>query len=453
MDGRASSVVKPEIHSNPNPMKKTGISLLTLLLTLMFCFPVVAEGQASLKRKLKRIPGVVSVEEIPNKSFFQKKYVVMFEQPIDHSNPKAGTFQQRLFVFHNGFDVPVVFTTEGYAADYASRPEYTDEIADYFKCTQIVAEHRYFGKSMPGKGGWEPLTAENAAADHHRIVQAFKKFYTGKWVATGISKGGTTALIFRTLYPDDVDVTVPYVAPLNFGVEDGRHESFIATTGTGESREGIRRLQAEVLLRRDKMIPLLDNYVTKSGLTYKISLDELLDFLVLEYSFSFYQWGWSADVIPEATASDEAIFMHLVLVSSPDYFAIESYKDFLPFFIQAARQLGYYGYDMHLFVELMKIQSTQGYLQRIFLPDSVHYSFDVSLSNKVQQFLFDQDPKMIFIYGDWDPWFASAVLFDQREKKNMLKMVLKGGCHTTRIATLPEQDRSLVLSKLSEWLY
>ncbi len=432
-------------------MRKPKSVLLSLILAVFCLLPYRAEAQVFLKSRLKRIPGVVSVEELPEKSPIKAKYLIWFEQPIDHNDPAQGTFKQRIFLMHNSFDSPMVITTEGYAAGYAERADFEDELVSLFNTSQMVVEHRYFGKSIPEKG-WEYLTVENAAADHHRIIQAFKKRYHGKWISTGISKGGTTCLIHRVLYPNDVDITIPYVAPLNFGVEDGRHESFVATTGTPETREGIRKFQAQVLMRRDKMIPMLENYVKKNELTYKIGLDELLDYLVLEYAFSFYQWGWNPSAIPAEDASDEAIFLHLVLVSSPDYFAIESFDSFLPFFVQAAKQLGYYGYEIHPFWELMTISSTRGYMQKIFLPDSVQFTFDVSISNKVHEYLLKEDPKMVFIYGEWDPWFASAVLYDQREKKNMLKVVSPSDCHTIRISGLMDSQRNEVLAKISSWL-
>lgn len=433
-------------------MKKTQLVSLLLILGLAFVMASPAAAQSSVKRKLKKIAGVVSVEELPGGQHKHSKYLILFEQPVDHTNPAAGTFRQRLFLLHEGFDRPMVFTTEGYSAEYANRPDFRDELTELFEANQIVVEHRYFGKSVPEGAGWDPLTVENAAADHHRVVQAFHTLYDKKWISTGISKGGSTALIHKVLYPDDVDITIPYVAPLNFGVEDGRHESFVATNGSPELRNSIIRFQTQVLSRRPILQPMLANYIEKSNLTYKIPLAELFDYLVLEYAFSCYQWGWKYDAIPADTASDMELFLHFVMVSSPDYFAKESYEDYLPFFIQASRQLGYYGYEIRPYYDLMKIQSTKGYLKRIFLPDSIQYAFDVSISDRIQQYLFTSDPKMIFIYGEWDPWSASAVVFDSREKQQMLKVVCPQGSHLTRISTLPEDQKELVIKRIKGWL-
>lgn len=34
--------------------------------------------------------------------------------------------------------------------------------------------------------------------DLHAVRNAFKSIYPGKWIATGISKGGQTTLLYRT---------------------------------------------------------------------------------------------------------------------------------------------------------------------------------------------------------------------------------------------------------------
>ena len=111
----------------------------------------------------------------------------------------------------------------------------------------IFVEYRYFLESTPEPKDWQYLTAENSADDLHAITTAFKNIYPGKWIATGISKGGQTTLLYRTFYPDDVDISVPYVAPLCYGVEDGRHEPFLHKVSTPENRKIIEDFQLEVL--------------------------------------------------------------------------------------------------------------------------------------------------------------------------------------------------------------
>ena len=153
-----------------------------------------------------------------------------------------------------------------------------------FNSNQICVEHRYFGESWPDSVNWDFLTVANAAADHHAIVELFKKYYSGKWINTGISKGGQTAVYHRTFYPNDVEVTVAYVAQLNFSVEDGRHEPFIKNVpGTAEDRKRIEDFQLRILKNRELMIPKLVEYSKQKDFEYRISMDEVLDYTVLEF--------------------------------------------------------------------------------------------------------------------------------------------------------------------------
>lgn len=106
----------------------------------------------------------------------------------------------------------------------------------------------------PTPCNWEYLTAENSAYDLHNVNQTFRELYTGKWVSTGISKGGQTTCLYRAWFPDDVDFSVPYVAPLNRGVEDGRHEPFLRKVGTKKDRQKIEAFQIEILKHKDEIV-------------------------------------------------------------------------------------------------------------------------------------------------------------------------------------------------------
>ncbi|MCE1199193.1 MAG: peptidase, partial [Marinilabiliales bacterium] len=197
------------------------------LIFLLSVFLVPVLQAQSLEEKIKSLPDVISVEKMENNPFFQEAYVVLVKQPLDHLHPERGTFPQRVFVSHLAFDRPVVFVTEGYGGGYAASKRYVEELCPILKANQIFVEHRFFGKSRPETIDWKDLSVENAAADQHHVVVLFKNIYGGKWVSTGISKGGETVLYHRTLYPADVDASVPYVAPLNFSVEEMRHPKFI----------------------------------------------------------------------------------------------------------------------------------------------------------------------------------------------------------------------------------
>ncbi|QIA09373.1 S28 family serine protease [Draconibacterium halophilum] len=425
-------------------MKKFQILLFLLLLS------AVTFSQNTLKSFLENQPEIKSVEEMGHTDFFVAKYKIMVEQPVDHSNPSKGTFLQRVLIADKGLDQPVVFITEGYNGGYSENPNYITELCPILGANQICMDHRYFGESMPEPLNWDYLTVRNAAADHHHIIQMMKKYYSGKWISTGISKGGQTTVYHRWLYPSDVDVSVPYVAPLNFGVEDGRHEPFIAnTTGTPEGRAKVRAFQLHILKNRETYLPLLEQYCTDKNYHPLLNNDELLDYIVLEYSYGLWQYDNSPDDIPALDTTAEELFAQLVKVSSPMYLSSEGVDIFKSFYVQAAHELGYYGYDVKPFKDYLSIKTAEGWLNRIYL-SGLEIKYNKKTAKQVKKFIQKTDAKILFIYGEWDPWSASA--FEVPNKPNFLKIVKPEGSHSTRIGNLPDEQKQQVKAKLEEWL-
>lgn len=421
-----------------------------ILLFLLVVSAWAAPGE--LREKLEALQGINRIEALES-DVFAEKYLIRITQQLDPKDPSAGTFTQRVVVSHVGFDRPTVIVTEGYGGAYAHSPRYQEELSKLFNTNIIHVEHRYFLESTPDPLNWEYLTAENSAYDLHNVTTTFKQLYPAKWISTGISKGGQTVMIYRTFFPDDVDISVPYVAPLCRDVEDGRHEKFLSKeVGTKAERKAILAYQKEVLKRRTTMIPLLEETVKKGNFTFHIPMDEVLDYCVLEYSFALWQWGTPVSSIPALNASDQEIFDHLMQVSGPDYFAVE--QSLGSFFVQAARELGYYGYDMKPFSKqkLLRVDSTEGYLERIMLPESAgSIKFDPTLYTKIYSYLKENDPKMLFIYGEIDPWSAPRVP-DFKGKKNMQFFMQPRGSHRARIDNMPDKMKEQIVTQLTAWL-
>ena len=422
--------------------------LLWLLIAVLLSV-ALATGQ-DLRRFLESNPIITEVKEIEGNPSFKQTYEIKVRQLINPKDSSDGFFLQRVFVADKDPVRPVVLITEGYSAEYASQPNYRHELSQILEANQLCVEHRYFGESVPDSMVWKFLTVENAAFDHHRIVSIFKDYYRGKWLNTGISKGGQAALGHRAFFPDDVELTVAYVAPLNFGVEDGRHETFLKQVGTAESRGKIRDFQFEILKRKAQMLPLLNTYGETRHYRYPVDLGEALDFVVLEYPFAFWQWGYSCHEIPDLSADDQALFRHLAKVSPPDYFSYEGSAGYSPFFYQAALELGYYGYDTEPFGELMSVKSVKGYLNRIMVPGNQTVDYDPGTALMINDFLLNRAKGVVLIYGEIDPWSASAATV--RRNRQNLKVMKPGGCHKTRILNLPEQDRREVIKRIKKVL-
>lgn len=421
------------------------------LLLFILLFSITGWAQdGQLKEKLAALKGVSGIEKLES-DLYAEKYVVRITQPVDHQNPAVGSFTQRVIVSHVGFDRPTILVTEGYGGAYALNPRYQEELSKLLDANVVFVEYRYFLESTPEPLNWDYLTAENSAYDLHNVNATFKQIYSGKWISTGISKGGQTTILYRAFFPDDVDISVPYAAPISRGVEDGRHEPFLRKVGTKKERSKIEAFQKEVLKRKAQIVPLLEAFCKEKELAFRIPMPEVLDYCVLEYPFALWQWGTPVSVIPSLSSDAEDLFKHLVEISGPDYFA-ENQPN-ISFFVQAARELGYYGYDIKPFKEYLTINSSKDYLNRIMLPQELvgKIEFRPALYDKIISFLKDNDPKMIFIYGEVDPWSATHVpVF--KGKVNEQVYFQPGGSHRARIGNMPEEMKEQILTQINKWL-
>jgi len=324
---------------------------LNYFILILFIYSIsYSQTESELLKQLKSFKEIAEIKEIKTDTTYQEGYEILINQPVDHKNPKSKTFTQKIYLSHSDYSKPMVFVTEGYAANRSSKTE----LARILEANQIIVEHRYFGKSVPENLDWNYLTVEQAANDHHEIVELFKKLYKGKWVNTGVSKGGQTTLYHRYFYPHDVDVSVPYVAPINLAQEDPRIYMFLNSVGTEECREKIKKFQRAFLSKRDEIRNLLMKDAEQGQIRFAWDYDFVLEYMTLEYSFAFWQWGQTkCEDIPEPDASAEVLYNHMK-ASNPLYFFTEqAMKDFAPFYVQAYNEIGYYGYDLSPFKDLL----------------------------------------------------------------------------------------------------
>ena len=430
---------------------RSALVLVTMLLMLPLQMLAAELGEAG--KRLAALPGVSDVEALESTTF-PEKYVFFIKQQLDGKDASKGTFEQRVVLCHRGFDRPTVLVTEGYSARYALYKGYIEELAKLFDTNIIFVEYRYFEKSMPNPCNWDYLTVENSLYDLHHVNQTLHAMYKGKWIATGISKGGQTTMFYRCFFPDDVDISVPYVAPLNRSVEDGRHEDFLQNkVSTKENRQRVLDFQLMAFKRKEALVPMLQKYCDQKQYTFNAPIDEIFDFTVMEYAFAFWQWGMDLKEIPTSTATDDQVFDYLMKTSEPGYFSNQNPN--FSFNVQAAKELGYYGYYTKPFKRYLSINTAKGYLRRLMLPKGTEgVSFSSDLYKRTVDYLSTHDPKMVYIYGDIDPWSASGVygLPFTKNKKNMHVYMLAGGFHKTRILSFPDPTREEIISLIRGWL-
>ena len=428
-------------------------------LTILAWFVLMAIGLSAqidstqFMKQLCGLEGVYDVKPLETKKF-NEKYVLKIEQQVDWSTSSKGTFGERIIVGLKGLDKPTVIVTEGYNASYGLNPSYEDELSNLFDANVVLCEYRYFAESTPVPTNWDYMTVDNSLADYHHVRQVLGQPFTGKWISTGISKGGQTTMFYRATYPDDVDVSVSYVAPLNRAIEDGRHEKFLEKeVGSKAERKAIKKAMQEFMKRKPRLMPMFTKFCKEKNYQFYIPEEDIYDYCVLEYPFALWQWGTPVSTIPALDASDKEWFDNLMQTADPDYFAYPN--RYMPFDVQAVRELGYYGYSLKPIKKWTSLKNTKGYLKQIMLPDSLrHYDFDPTLHDRTVKFLKEEDPKHIFIYGEFDPWSASGVCtwLDCSDKQNMRVYVQPGGSHKARINTMPADMKKEIIDRLAEWL-
>jgi hypothetical protein len=405
-----------------------------------------AQADISLDDFLKR-KEIKEVRILQNESTFERILEVMIEQPLDHRNPQGESFAQRVYISHVDPSKPVVLITAGYDAKYY----YTSEISAKLRCNQVLVEHRYFGRSVPDSLDWEFLDTWQAASDHHRIITLFKELYPEQWISTGISKGGQTVMYHSYYYPDDVDVRVPYVAPLNFGVEDDRIYSFLDQVGSPGERKKVRRFQKMALKNQEKYLEAFREFSEDKGYSYELvgGVEKAYEYCVLEYSFAYWQWGYvPSRKIPGRSARPDEVIAHMNRVAGFDYFSDQFIVEFRPFFYQALTEMGYYGYDLDEFGKYL--QHVDNPIFTFTIPENVELEFNDALSREIKQYLSEEAENYIFIYGEYDTWSATAVT--SIGDKNSKIIFKEGGSHRTRIRNLPEEQMEEVYSALESFL-
>lgn len=399
-----------------------------------------AVDAVSLVSRLEALPGV-EVEAIEPDSGYAGAWEIFVEQPLDHNDPGAGTFRQRLILSHRGEDRPVVMITEGYSIGH----NYIAGLAAILDANELRVEHRYFGKSRPDSLDWRYLTIDQSANDHHSIAEMFGAIYQGKWVSSGWSKGGQTALVFRSRYPDDVAATVAYDTPLNLALEEPRIDAFFEAVGDSACRARLVGFQRLALERKDTVLPLFEWYTKGKGYEYSVGLEKAFEYIVLEYPFSFWQYtDADCEAIPGEQATPDEVLEHLRDVVSFWSYSEKAMNSASMY--QFCTQLGYYGFITRNVDDLL---SDTEYPNCAYAP-RVGTEYDPEPMRSLDSWLKISGDNIIYIYGADDPW--SAPFVDTSSKSNARTYFLDGGNHFTFIETFPATKRDEIVGLLRGWL-
>jgi len=403
-------------------------------------------AQSELEEKLFALPDVI-FKKIDTPDGYESAYELKVRQEIDHTDPSKGYFYQRAYLSHKGYDNPTAIITNGYG-----RPSNNvTEVASLFDANQINVEHRYFLESSPDSLDYNYLNFEQVTADLHKINQLFRKIYDNKWISTGISKGGTTTIFYKYFYPDDVDVSIPYVAPVNHSNEDPRIYEFLDKIGTDECREDIYNYQVDMLKNADDMKAMLKWYVKGKNLDFTyLNMDEAYEYAILEYPFSFWQYGQDCTQIPDNTASAEKKLNYFLEIVGLDFYSDKDMEAYGSHYYQSGTEMGYYGYETEDFQHLLQHISTNTNPSAVFMPNKIEGKFKGELTNKVSKWA-ETAPNMVYINGALDTWSATAV--PKSKKTNSLFYFMEDKHHANaRIRNMSEDDRITLINTVNKWL-
>ena len=424
-------------------MTKMKIALSALL--CLSLFHVMAQSdEAALERGLYNLPNV-TFKKVSAPGDRYLKYELVIRQPLDHWHPEKGYFYQHATLLHKGFSRPTVIETQGYWLY-----DHRDEVEKMLNANDINVEYRFYGKSAPDSIPWEYLTIEQATADWHAINQLFKNIYSGKWVGTGVSKGGESTLYYKYFYPQDVDLSLPYVAPLDNSLEDKRLYHFFDTIGTAECRNKIFQLQVFLLQHEKEALEKLKWYSKGARLHYSYTGDigRSFEYAVLEYPFAFWQNYGYCDSIPTGTSLEENLDA-LLRISDVAAFSDEGLKEFEVHYYQAATQSGYYGYNLAPFRKYLHYFTGENPLAS-FPPKSAPVKpFDPTLNAKVAQWLADSGNNIVYIYGGIDAWTSAGIIVS--DKVNSKRFLVPGATHVrAKVKNMPPAMQQEYAAKVKE---
>ena len=401
--------------------------------------------------QLRAVPGVTSLQEGTAPAGY-RFFVMTFRQPADHTRPSGPAFDQRITLLHRDASRPMVLYTSGYNVSTGPSRSEPTRLVDG---NQLSVEQRFFTPSRPEPADWSKLEIWQAATDHHRLVQAFRTVYAGKWLSTGASKGGMTSVYHRRYYPGDVNGTIAYVAPNDaINAEDSRYTRFFRTVGTPECRAALLAVQRAALgPKRAELLARLQATAAEQGLTFEHTIgtaDRSLELTVLDTPWAFWQYG-SQDLcatVPPASASADALYDWIDGVAGWTFYTDEGIAPYIPYYFQAGTQLGF---PLPSFRDLRGLTRYPGlYEPRAIVPRELPMRFEPLRMLDVDLWVRLKGSRLLFVYGGADPWGSEPFQLSPLTRDSLWYEV-PGGNHGSNIAALTPAQQVTATAAVQRW--
>ena len=418
------------------------------LLLLILLLPI-AQSTALASELEEKLSGIqaITFSKINTAKGFKECYRILIKQPIDHQHPEAGTFWQKVYLSHRSFQGPMLLFVNGYVANNNT----INEWSNLLNTNQILVESRYFGESKPDSMDWDQLNMKNVAADLHHIKMVFEKLYPNKWISTGTSKGGLTAVTHKFFFPEDVDATIAHSTSIKQACDTTLFTYIDSLSASHGCYETMKSFQKQLLLRKTALLPLLKNYFDKSEKGYdRLGLETIFETAVLEIPFSIWQNGWGCQTVSRLdTSSTNGMFTSFRSSIYHWFLTDDVFEEIDAYHYQALTELGYYCYPTIGLADL--INDTASAVTSVYPPENVPVQYSDTLMIALKEWLVYQGSHIIYISGENDPYTARRI--KTNAQSNSLSIVLEGKNHNQiHFSDLSSQQKEQVLHQVKLWL-
>ena len=472
--------------------------------------PVVDHG---VGQWLKAVPGVSNVSVLTGTTgtgVTGNFYYFYFDQLIDHKHPEKGTFKQKAVLRYVGPEAPTVLHTQGYETTDTLAYLTVPSLVHLLNANFIELEYRYFGDSQPqplDNLDFTYLDSEQASDDLHDLVTAMKATgrFPGKWISSGVSKNGYTTAFYAYYSSkkgyDDIDLYVPVAAPFNVELADKRPNVYMMEKSTAFDPKSADKLKAfgraicsDTPLAK-YLIECFRSQFAKQlpGMKGAGMSEEQIDLYAVSNYIAMYEYyllrklmyfpvkQWT-DLIPDTTGMTQVEFAEQFIRMDEKAFGdylkklnetvtrapyteeqlLENRKKDVAFAyqIQVAKEIGTlaFVFDFMKGCPYFSQEFVDAILKENYLPDGTLPSYASLYSNAqvldfLNNFLPTTKMKMVFVYGEQDPWTGSAI--PAPTNPNVKKFTVPKGCHNDYFdnpAYCPAETYNEIMQAIREML-
>ena len=288
------------------------------------------------------------------------------------------------------------------------------------------------------------MTAEQQSKDLHAIVTDLKKALItgdGKWLSTGLSKNGDTTTQYAYFDEqngwNDIDIYVPFASPNILQEYDIRIGTYMITKSSKDVQPLLEKAYKKLVDDQAVADATIEAYAKKGGKFKKDSA--LLTTVVAVFSNLFQVQSYSdyntwTKLIPKEGDKPETYAKFFMLdPTSPEvkYKGANArgplHKRRTPYEVQNAMEQGGAGFDYSWFLDgKLLSESDKKYLKDDMEKSKNSKTMDLQVN--VRKNLETTKKKLIFVYGEDDPWTGAAIA--DPTNPNVKKYIVPHGTHT-----------------------